>query len=349
MTVQLDRSSPATILPLTTGYEAVMSEKYELRIKRLERLGLKLFGVANCLISFGNLSERAYHGEHSMLAMETMFCDGLPFPVEISVVTDTKLDAKFASNRFVAAAPYIRFYAAHPICDPLHNVVGCISLVDYHPHDFDDENRQIFADLAVMVERELLLLSMHRVQQELIKQNRNLKRDSLIDPILGTWNKAAIVRSLRIEMERCSKAEKPMALMVVTLDQMKSIQDAHGTAVSDMVLVKMVSRIRSCIRPFDALGRYGGDIFLMVLPGASHLVATAVAERIRLTIMSHPETLDDTSLVLTISAGIVSTDTFPDAEPDVLISYAEKALLSAKTAGNNRVVQAMPEQPDINI
>jgi diguanylate cyclase (GGDEF)-like protein len=305
--------------------------------------------VANCLVRLDNLSDREYHGEHSMIAMEMMFCDGQSVPGEILVVNDTTLDARFALDRFVAGAPHIRFYAAHPIFDSSHNIIGCVSLIDYRPRDFDDESRQIFADLVVMVERELLLLSMHKLQVELVKQNRNLKRDSLIDPILGTWNKAAIVRSLRIEMERCSKAEKPLALLVVTLDQIATIHEAHGTAISDMVLVKMISRMRSCIRPFDALGRFGSDVFLMVLPGASRLVATAVAERIRLTIMSNPEVIDETSIPLTISAGIVSTDTFPDAEPEILISYAEKALLSAKTAGNNRVVPAMTGQPDIII
>ncbi|MFZ6748301.1 GGDEF domain-containing protein [Undibacterium sp. Ren11W] len=349
MTVQLDRPSPATVLTVNAAYEALMSEKYESRIKRIERLGVKLFGVANCLVSFGNLSDRAYQGEHSMNAMEAMFCDGLPIPDEILVVNDTTLDAKFALDRFVVGLPYIRFYAAHPIFDSARNIIGCVSLIDYRPRDFDDENRQIFADLLVMVERELLMLSMYKMQVALIKQNRNLKRDSLIDPILGTWNKGAIVRSLRIEMERCSKAEKPLALLVVTLDQIATIHATHGTAISDMVLVKMISRIRSCIRPFDALGRFGNDVFLMVLPGASRLVATAVAERIRLTIMSNPEEIDAASIDLTISAGIVSTDTFPDAEPEILISYAEKALLSAKTAGNNRVVPAIAEQPDIII
>lgn len=349
MTLQLDRSSPASVLTSTASYEALMSEKFETRIKRLERLGVKLFGVANCLVNLGNLPGRTYYGEHSMIAMETMFCDGLPVPDEILVVNDTTLDVGFALNRFVAGPPHIRFYAAHPILDSAKNIIGCVSLIDYRPHDFDDESRQIFADLLVMVEREFLLLAMYKLQVELIKQNRSLKRDSLIDPILGTWNKAAIVRSLRIEIERCSKAQKPLALLLVTLDQNVAIHEQHGTAISDMILVKMISRIRSCIRPFDALGRFGSDIFLMVLPGASRLVATAIAERIRLTIMSNPEVIDEASLALTISAGVVSTDTFPDAEPEVLISYAEKALLSAKTAGNNCVVQAMPEQPDINI
>ena len=352
MTTYQDRSNPSTLFPVNAGFEGALSEKVEVRIGRIERLGIHLFNVANCLISFGNLSGRFDRGENSVVGLEALFCDSQLFPSEIKVVCDTNLDAELVAHKLVAGDPNIRFYATHPIMDSARNIVGSLNLIDYQARKFSDEHRLLLADLAVMVERELILSSMQKMQLELIKQNRNLKRESLIDPILGTWNKTAIIRSLRIEMDRCVKAEKPMSLLFASLDQIAAIRDTHGIAASDMVLVKIVSRLRSCIRPFDALGRFGSDIFLMVLPGASNLVATAVAERIRLAVMSHPDTIDEKPVDLTISAGIISTDTFPDTEPEVLITHAEKALLSAKNAGNNRVVQAVPEvpeQPDIII
>lgn len=349
MSSHLERANPATVIQTSSGFEGALAEKYEVRIGRIERLGIHLFQVANCLISFGNLSSRFDRAENSVIALESMFCDSQPFPDEIKVVVDTRIDATLATHKAVVGEPYIRFYAVHPILDTSRNIVGSLTLIDYQPQGFDDEKRLLLADLAVMAERELLLSAMHQSQLELIKQNRNLKRESLIDPVLGTWNKAAIIRSLRIEMERCSKAEKPMSLLFACLDQIAAIRDEHGIAASDLVLLKIVSRIRSCIRPFDALGRFGSDVFLMVLPGASHLVATAVAERIRLAIMSHPDTIDEKTVELTISAGIVSTDIFPDTEPEVLISHAEKALFSARNTGHNRVVQAIPTQPDILI
>jgi diguanylate cyclase (GGDEF)-like protein len=349
MTTYQERSNPSTLFPVNAGFEGALSEKVEIRIGRIERLGIHLFNVANCLISFGNLSARFDRGENSVVGLEAQFCDSQSFPTEIKVVCNTSLDVDLAVHKLVVGDPNIRFYATHPIMDSARNIVGSLNLIDYQARKFSDEQRLLLADLAVMVERELILSSMQKMQLELIKQNRNLKRESLIDPILGTWNKAAIIRSLRIEMDRCIKAEKPMSLLFASLDQIGAIRDSYGIAASDMVLVKIVSRLRSCIRPFDALGRFGSDIFLMVLPGASNLVATAVAERIRLAIMSHPDTIDEKSVDLTISAGIISTDTFPDTEPEVLITHAEKALLSAKNAGHNRVVQALPEQPDIII
>ena len=349
MTTYQERSSPSTLFPASAGFDAALSEKYEVRIGRIERLGTHLFGVANCLISFGNLFARFDRGENSVIGLEALFCDSQEFPTEITVICDTKQDVALATHKLVVGDPNIRFFATHPIMDSANNIIGSLNLIDYQVRKFSDEQRLLFADLAVMVERELLLNSMQKMQMELIKQNRNLKRDSLIDPILGTWNKAAIIRSLRIEMDRCIKAEKPMSLIFASLDQIAAVREVHGIAMNDLILVKMVSRIRSCIRPFDALGRFASDVFLMVLPGASNLVATAVAERIRLSILSHPENIDNKSVDLTISAGIVSTDTFPGVGPEILVTLAEKALLSAKNAGHNCVVQAVPERSDILI
>ena len=109
------------------------------------------------------------------------------------------------------------------------------------------------------------------------------------------------------------------------------------------MLVKVASRLRSCIRPQEALGRYGGEEFLIVLPGASHATAMAVAERMRVAVASQPEIIGGAALSLTISAGVASTDLFPTASTEELISRADVALYAAKDAGRNRVVNAVPE------
>lgn len=349
MATQTDRSSPVTAIQVSSEFEGVLSEKVESRTARFERFGQKLFRVANCFVSFGPVFARFDKTDRTIAAMEAAFCDTLPVPQEIVVIPDLLNDASLSNHRAVVGAPFIRFYAAHPVCGPGGKIVGIVALIDYQAQVFDEENRQLLADLATMVERELAMASLYQSQLELVKQNRQLKRESLMDPLLGTWNKAAIVRSLSIEMERCGKAGKPLSLLLVSMDQIAKLRDLHGVAMSDLTMVKTVSRIRSCIRPFDALGRFGDDELLVVLPGASHLVSTAVGERIRVAIMMHPDTIENEEIVLTISAGVVSTDTYPDTEPELLIGLAEKALLSARSAGNNCVVKAAPEQPDIII
>jgi diguanylate cyclase (GGDEF)-like protein len=132
----------------------------------------------------------------------------------------------------------------------------------------------------------------------------------------------------------------PLSLIVVDLDYFKKINDTYGHPVGDAVLVKAASRLRSCIRPQEALGRYGGEEFLIVLPGSSSNTAMAVAERMRRAIAAQPEVIGETALNLTISAGIASTDLFPTATTEELISRADVALYAAKDAGRNCAIQA---------
>jgi diguanylate cyclase (GGDEF)-like protein len=222
--------------------------------------------------------------------------------------------------------------------------VGAVSLVDYAPRpSFSEGDRQMLADLAALVERELLVRVMNASQLDLQKKNKNLRRKSLVDPLIGTWNRGAIMRILTIEAIRCDKAGVPLSLIVADLDYFKKINDTYGHPAGDAVLVKVASRLRSCIRPQEALGRYGGEEFLIVLPGSSSATAMAVAERMRAAVAAQPETIAGTSLNLTISAGVASTDAFPTATTEELISRADVALYAAKDGGRNRVVKATPE------
>ena len=108
---------------------------------------------------------------------------------------------------------------------------------------------------------------------------------------------------------------------------------------------KVASRMRSCIRPFDALGRFETDAFMVVLPGASNLVSAAVAERIRLSIITHPEKIGEQQFEVAIAIGIVSTSIFPEDDSATLIAKAERALRSARQHGK-AIVQAAPEDSE---
>lgn len=314
------------------------------QLLRIRRIGKKLFDVANCIVRFGNAAPIFPDGGRSISGVETAFCyDVAPSDVPV-VVLDTHNHASLGEHPAVSGAPYIRFFASHPVYNRGKILVGSVSLIDYAPRQFFREgDRQLLADLAALVERELELRSMNASQLDLQKKNKNLRRKSLIDPLIGTWNRGAIMRILTIEAIRCDKAGVPLSLIVADLDYFKRINDTHGHPAGDTVLVKVASRLRSCIRPQEALGRYGGEEFLIVLPGSSHSTAMAVAERMRIAIASQPEVIGGTTLGLTISAGVASTDVFPAATTEELISRADMALYAAKDAGRNRVVNATPD------
>ncbi|MEB0139471.1 MULTISPECIES: GGDEF domain-containing protein [unclassified Undibacterium] len=349
MSASAESASSTTILFANSGMERMLNEKFEAKISRFERMGVQLFAVANCFVSFGHVSGRSGGSGRSITEMEAGFSDSLALSEEFVVVPDLAANEHFASHRGVVGVPYIRFYVSYPIYAQDGKLIGCIRLLDYQVRTMSEAQHLLLTDLAIVIERELALGLIYQQQIELLKENRQLKRESLLDPLLGTWNKTAILRSLRIELDRCNKARKPLSLLLVYPDQLDAVRAQYGMALSDQILIRTVSRIRSCIRPFDALGRYGSDQLLVVLPGASHLVATAVAERIRLAITMHPEVIGNTATAMTICAGLAASDIFPDIDPETFISLAEQALLSARNAGNNTVVQAKPDHPDMII
>jgi diguanylate cyclase (GGDEF)-like protein len=313
-------------------------------IAHLVRIGRKLFGVTNCVINFGDAWQKRRDTDHSTVSAEEAFCSSAALSGQPVIVLDARNHRSYRQNQAVVGAPHIRFFASYPVFDQEKNFVGYVSLFDPAPRAvFGEDDKRAIADLAALVERELELRSANALQLDLQKKNKNLRRKSLIDPLIGTWNRGAIMRILTIEAARCDKIGAPLSLIVADLDYFKKINDSYGHPAGDAVLVKVASRLRSCIRPQEALGRYGGEEFLIVLPGASHATAMAVAERMRVAVASQPEAIGGVALNLTISAGVASTDLFPTATTEELISRADVALYAAKDAGRNRVVNAVPE------
>jgi diguanylate cyclase (GGDEF)-like protein len=335
------RSPPTQPHPLADAERCSGDDPLEQQIQRVSRIGKRLFEVADCVVRL-NDDVLAFPVRTGAGSIEAQFCASLPLPKEITIVSDTRLDFIVNRHRAVVGQPHIRFYASHPIRSQDNALLGSVSLVDYQPRAFSDGDKQLLADLAALIERELQFKSVSAVQLELKKKNKSLRRKSLIDSLLGTWNRGAIMRILTIEAIRCDKAGLPLSLIVVDLDHFKKINDTYGHPAGDGVLVKVASRLRSCIRPEEALGRYGGEEFLVVLPGADNKTALAVAERMRSAVANQPEVLGGKPLNLTISAGVASTVMFPSASTEELISRADVALYAAKDAGRNRVAEATP-------
>jgi diguanylate cyclase (GGDEF)-like protein len=346
MTMQ-DRPRQAEAAMRMAEYVGASSAEAE-QLLPIRRIGKRLFGVANCLITFGDAGANSPENERSMASIETAFCYSVPQPCAPLVVTDTRNEQSLRGHRLVFGAPYIRFYVAYPIHDVDGAAIGSISLIDYSPRAFSEEDQLLLADLTRLVERELQMRSMNAFQLDLQKKNKTLRRKSLIDPLIGTWNRGAIMRILAIEAVRCDKLGVPLSLIVLDLDFFKKINDSYGHPAGDTVLVKVASRLRSCIRPAEALGRYGGEEFLVVLPATSQGTAMAVAERMRRAIADQPEVIGEASFNLSISAGVASTEMFPTATAEELISRADVALYAAKDAGRNCVMPAKSDLAELS-
>ncbi len=324
-------------VPDTVGADTAASDQQLLRIRRIAK---RAFKVEKCILKFDDVQIGFNEGQQSKASVEADFCNSLPLASVLLVVPDTKIEPLMAQHPMVVGVPQIRFYAACPVYNEQGVLIGSINLVGYKPRAFSENDKLALRDIARMVERELHVRFITARRQYLEQKTRSLRRKSLIDPLIGIWNRGAIMRILGIEATRCEKMGVPLSVVVLDLDFFKRINDTYGHPAGDAVLASVSNRLRSCMRPLESLGRYGGEEFLAVLPGSSLAVALSIAERMREVIAAVPQNLDGELVGLSISAGVCCSTSFPSATTDELINRADKALYAAKAAGRNCVMHA---------
>jgi diguanylate cyclase (GGDEF)-like protein len=128
-----------------------------------------------------------------------------------------------------------------------------------------------------------------------------------------------------------------MAVVMVDIDHFKAINDAHGHLAGDAVLAAIASRMQQLVRPYDTIGRFGGEEFLLVIPECGREGALHVADRLRAGIADQPIPHKGEKVAATLSVGVAWVDNFASHTIDDLIAAADQALYRAKDAGRNCV------------
>ena len=180
------------------------------------------------------------------------------------------------------------------------------------------------------------------LQTELLRAQETLREQATRDPLTGCWNRRCILETLGVELDRARRESRPVGLLMVDLDHFKRINDTRGHAAGDVALREAVSRMTSSVRPYDSIGRYGGEEFMIVLPGCAETSVVSHAERLRLAMQDNPILLDGEPVQLTASFGATCAPPDSNHGVDVLLKAADDALYAAKHTGRNRVVCQMP-------
>jgi diguanylate cyclase (GGDEF)-like protein len=207
------------------------------------------------------------------------------------------------------------------------NVVAVVALYDrldgrsFEPAD-EDALRTLANQASIAVDN----IHLHHEAQRL----------STTDALTGLWNFRYLSMSLAREIERSTRFDRPLAVLMLDLDHFKQVNDVHGHARGDTVLRELAHRVQEQIREVDTFARYGGEEFVVVLPETSVEGAAQLAERICVAVRRQPFRLDEEEpLDISVSIGGAA---FPEhgQTPATLMRAADQALYVAKGAGRDR-------------
>ncbi|MBP1760756.1 MAG: response regulator receiver modulated diguanylate cyclase [Firmicutes bacterium] len=174
------------------------------------------------------------------------------------------------------------------------------------------------------------------LQQSLQESLEAQRYQAQHDALTGFLNHVEILKTLEQELSRAERQQRNLTLMMGDLDHFKKVNDTFGHLAGDAVLVEVARRIRNDLRIYDAVGRYGGEEFLMVLPGCTPEEAELVADRILNSISSQPVLFRDSVIPVTISLGLAFNKVNGHTDLNEIVQAADTAMYLAKQNGRNR-------------
>lgn len=186
----------------------------------------------------------------------------------------------------------------------------------------------IFLVTALVLHLALVALVVARLMAELSRLSRH-------DGLTELLNRRAVDDLLRDEARRAVRANKPFSVLMIDADYFKSINDRFGHAAGDEALRHLAQILSAQMRDIDRVGRFGGEEFIVLLPGTSSTEALSAAERLREALLRRPWAWQGESLRLTVSTGVAAWRGPHDAV-ELLLQRADAALYRAKSLGRDR-------------
>jgi diguanylate cyclase (GGDEF)-like protein len=200
-----------------------------------------------------------------------------------------------------------------------------------------------FAELEARVNSLLRIKALQSAlsarERELSELNDQLKRISLTDGLTQIENRRSLNERLHEMWSHSVRLHEPISLVMCDIDKFKSVNDDYGHQAGDAVLKEFAQLLKNEAREIDRVGRYGGEEFLLILPGTVLDAAVTFAERLREKVERHTFSYEGGTLCRTMSCGVASSPHPRVKDEEALLRAADNSLYVAKETGRNRVVR----------
>lgn len=196
--------------------------------------------------------------------------------------------------------------------------------------------RDLAAELEIKVDERTAALR---------QQAAELEKMAISDPLTRIFNRRHFFELAEMEMERATRYERPLALILFDVDHFKSINDTHGHPFGDQVLISLVRLVEQNIRAVDMFARYGGEEFILLMPQTDLSAALITAERLRSVVRQSSQIHGGKTTRLTISIGLACKTPTQNITLTELVERADQALYLSKQRGRNCVTHLEPGEP----
>lgn len=288
--------------------------------------------------------------EDQQTSRDVSFCGhAILDPDNVMVVPDATADERFHDNPLVTAEGGIRFYAGAPLKGRDGHVIGtlCViggqamQLADFQVEALKALSRQVSQLLELRLvtkelnfqlrDREWYEQQLHDYQAALESQNADLAEQTRTDPLTGLPNRRAFAAALEVAMQKSLASGQPLSVAVLDIDHFKTINDLHGHAEGDRVLVALANLLKAQFSARGMAARHGGEEFVMLLPDSPLGAARLQCEFLRQNVALLP-----VGLPISASIGLAEFRRHGDTTEEVF-RRADEALYVAKRGGRDRV------------
>ncbi|HEY6905697.1 MAG TPA: diguanylate cyclase [Candidatus Acidoferrales bacterium] len=174
------------------------------------------------------------------------------------------------------------------------------------------------------------------LQDSLIAAREEMRFHATHDLLTGIDNRSAVIEAMNRESSRQLREGGAFGVVLLDLDHFKRVNDTLGHLAGDAVLKQAALRMKQAVRPYDTVGRWGGEEFLVVVPSSDAAGTLALAERVREAIQSTPIATQADGVRVTASCGVAASTEGNRLDPQTLLRLADEALYRAKERGRNR-------------